>query len=137
MRKISLFVSTCIAASSTFATDNNVWLIVAESEKATQSASPTRWKAQTKSVVQAWIKAEEKKYTKGSKYKYSLSDYRINCKEDSLYIASSTYYDPKGVVVNSDKKQYPAFEAVIPESVGEEILRALCEASQDARSELN
>lgn len=136
MRKISLFVLTCLATSASLAVANDEWIKIAESESTTHSVNPARWRSQTKGSLQAWVKSDEKKTKKGIKYKYYLSDYRINCKEDSLYVASSTFYDSKGGLINSEKKSYPAFEEVIPESVGERILKTMCEVSQEARSEL-
>ncbi|MBL5978387.1 hypothetical protein JAO85_13945 [Comamonas sp. NyZ500] len=133
---MKIFVASVVSALFTtccFAAGNDEWIYMAGNDSASLSAHANRWKVTGKNELQAWIKTEFKKPEKGSKTKYTMSDWRINCKDTSIYVASTVAYDSAGNSLGTSKNTYGTYEPVIPESVGESIANVFCDASRERR----
>jgi hypothetical protein len=61
-------------------------------------------------------------------YDYRLTRYQIDCADSRFGTIGATYYDSTGNVVHSFDVAEPKWSLVLPESVGEDFVRAFCRA---------
>jgi hypothetical protein len=59
-------------------------------------------------------------------FRQSLDLYELNCRDSTIRVTSSTDYDYLGTVLGSYQADYARWEDVVPESVGETIIRTVC-----------
>lgn len=76
-------------------------------------------------ILKAWIKQMHL----GSDLQYALVLYELKCNADQYRIVSVTEYNEVGAVLSSDKSDDADWRDVVPESVAEVILKAVCRAS--------
>lgn len=88
-------------------------------------------KTQSYGLIEAWIKqVVVNDLTKDglSLGDYSMLQYRFNCNDGTYKLASYTQYNNKtGKVINSyTYPSYDTFKSVVPETVGEALLKSTC-----------
>jgi hypothetical protein len=73
-------------------------------------------------ILKAWIKEMHI----GTDLKYALVLYELKCKTDELRVKSRTEYERDGHVLESDEYQNESWSDVIPDSIGDSIMKTVC-----------
>ena len=73
-------------------------------------------------ILKVWIKEKHK----DTDLKYGLILYELKCKTDELRVKSRTEYQKDGRVLDSDEYPNSSWSDVIPDSMGEEIMKTVC-----------
>jgi len=80
-----------------------------------------------KGILKAWIKSAQK--DTGKPLAYSLTRYELNCHSNQLRATSTVHYEKDGTLLDSFTPKNPAWDDLVPDSIGEHIWQTVCHRS--------
>lgn len=104
----------------------NKWVEYAGSNKTTYFYDKTGVPASRKKVFKVWIRDEQNESSKEGDLEYSLASMQIDCGKREIGSVMSIEYDSNGNSLNTYTASKVAMQPVIPDSVGEALLKKLC-----------
>lgn len=70
---------------------------------------------------------------KFNNYSHELSNFEIDCAKNRMNITQRVYFDKEGKVIESYKQEKPIWLEVLPESIGEAIVKEICKLKKNSR----
>lgn len=102
------------------------WIEYAGTNKTTKFYDKTSLPTSRKKPFKVWIRDEQNESPKEGSLDYTLSSIKIDCRTDELGHVSDVEYDSNGNVLNNYSASSIKMEQVVPDSVGEALLKKLC-----------
>lgn len=98
------------------------WRLVGETDTDLTYYNSDKERCMDGGILKIWIKRTHR----NTDSKYGLVLYELKCKTDELRVKSITEYDKNGHVLQSDEYSDISWSDVIPDSMGEAIMKAVC-----------
>lgn len=87
------------------------------------------WETSLEKVIEK-LKANSFDKEKFDDFSHQLQYWEVDCSKKRYLIVENAYYSNKGQIIESYSFETPKWNNVLPETVGEEILNAICKLKQ-------
>lgn len=109
------------------------WVTVYEDDTRVISADATRLEPQGGAKYSAWLKWDAVGSTGPGRPSRTIEKVEYDCGNFRRRTVTSTDYTTSGKVLRTEDGRYSQWEDIVPDSIGEELAQAICDAAAYAR----